>query len=357
MVIIGGGPAGNAAAIGLAGRGLAVTVLEQGVFPRHKVCGEFISPAATDLLESLISRGELERLGAIRIARSVLEVGTLEAGWALPRPAWAVSRDVLDSALVRRAEMAGAVVRQGEAVRDVTYWDHGVRVRVAGGEELLAELVVHADGVGRHDPGGPVRARRGVIGIKCRLHPGAVSPVDAVVMRSAPGAYLGRVVTGTRGDGTLAATVRTELISRHAGDLDAVALELWPAFDRLVRRGRWYSCPVAESGFVPGGHPRSFRVGNAAGAVEPVGGEGIGLALWAGAQLGVTLDPNDLAGVHAKLASAYRARLRVRRPVCSLTAWFLMRPGLVRAAWPLLARPGLTRVTFRPWYRLSGKPV
>jgi len=44
LAIIGGGPAGTAAAITASRSGARVLLLERGAFPRHKVCGEFISP-------------------------------------------------------------------------------------------------------------------------------------------------------------------------------------------------------------------------------------------------------------------------------------------------------------------------
>ena len=44
LIIIGGGPAGTSAAISAARSGASVLLFERGRFPRHKVCGEFVSP-------------------------------------------------------------------------------------------------------------------------------------------------------------------------------------------------------------------------------------------------------------------------------------------------------------------------
>ncbi|MFQ5483618.1 MAG: NAD(P)/FAD-dependent oxidoreductase, partial [Nitrospinaceae bacterium] len=60
-VVIGAGPAGCAAALFLAQKGYQPLVLDQAKFPRDKVCGEFISPAADDLLDDL---GLLARIEA-----------------------------------------------------------------------------------------------------------------------------------------------------------------------------------------------------------------------------------------------------------------------------------------------------
>jgi len=55
LVVIGGGPAGASAAMTAARAGIQVLLLEKGNFPRHKVCGEFVSGESLQLLESLLA--------------------------------------------------------------------------------------------------------------------------------------------------------------------------------------------------------------------------------------------------------------------------------------------------------------
>src|SRR5438128_8398572 len=55
LIIIGAGPAGSSAAITAARSGARVLLLERGRFPRHKVCGEFVSAESLDLLSSLLA--------------------------------------------------------------------------------------------------------------------------------------------------------------------------------------------------------------------------------------------------------------------------------------------------------------
>ncbi len=43
LIVVGAGPAGSAAAISAAKKGATVLLLERSRFPRHKVCGEFVS--------------------------------------------------------------------------------------------------------------------------------------------------------------------------------------------------------------------------------------------------------------------------------------------------------------------------
>ena len=68
--IIGGGPAGSICAFHLARAGWRTTLLERSPFPRVKVCGEFVSPAATSLLEAVIPASQLLAAGARRIDRA-----------------------------------------------------------------------------------------------------------------------------------------------------------------------------------------------------------------------------------------------------------------------------------------------
>src|SRR6266852_5666001 len=55
LIVIGGGPAGCAAAITAARTGASILLLERGRFPRHRVCGEFVSAESLDLLQDLLA--------------------------------------------------------------------------------------------------------------------------------------------------------------------------------------------------------------------------------------------------------------------------------------------------------------
>ncbi|MBC7927549.1 MAG: FAD-dependent oxidoreductase, partial [Bryobacteraceae bacterium] len=53
LVILGGGPAGSIAALTALREGSSVTLMERATFPKHKVCGEFLSPEIVPVLESV----------------------------------------------------------------------------------------------------------------------------------------------------------------------------------------------------------------------------------------------------------------------------------------------------------------
>lgn len=352
VVVIGAGAAGATCAGECARLGIETVVVEARAFPRAKVCGEYVSPAATPVLESLLPARGLARAGAQRVDRFVVQLGDREWVWRTPHEAWALSRRSLDALLLERARALGARVMQPMAVRGVEYASSGVAVTLADGRVLEADGVIHADGSGRLDPAGATPTIEGVVGHKCHLR--LSRPVAGVGMRAGRGAYVG-TVTVEDGLSTVALVAGREHIRRHAGDADSMLSALWPGYDPATRDGDWMACGVARSGYRTPGHPRSVRIGNAAGAVDPVGGEGIGLGLWAGITAPGLLAERPLADARTELGRRYRARLRWRRPACRLGAWALTRPGVMRTLWPLLeAAPNLT---IRPWYRMTGKPA
>lgn len=355
-VVIGGGPAGSSCAILLAQAGWRVTLTESATFPRIKVCGEFISPAATAELERLIQPDRLLSLGAKRVGTFTLECGDRRRSIPLGEPAWAISRGLLDQTLLADAALAGVRVLTQSPVRSIQ--THRDRVSICLDHEILeADVVVHADGSGRFAPEGPIPNARGVIGRKCHLR---LPPefLDGVIIRACHGAYVGTIAV--EGDlATVALVAKSNLTARFGGDGDEMLKNLWPAFQPGWRCSDWKACPVSRGGPFKSTHPRHFRIGNAAAAVDPIGGEGIGLALWSASTLAGMMASwrefkPDLCGItQYHMNQAYRRRLRTRSPACRIAAEALMRPWVVRALWPFLgSRSGL----LGPWLTLTGKP-
>jgi len=117
-VVIGGGPAGAALATRLARAGRKVVLVEREAGPTDKVCGEFLSREAGLYLASLGL--DLPALGAVPIDAVRLCAGGHVAAVPLPFAATSLSRRVLDEALLRRAASAGAMIRRGVKVSDLS---------------------------------------------------------------------------------------------------------------------------------------------------------------------------------------------------------------------------------------------
>jgi len=114
LAIIGGGPAGSSAAIAAARLGASVVLLEARNFPRHKVCGEFVSAEALDVLASLLKnlptgRTLLDSAPAIQRTRLFLRTRMIEA--PVSPAALSITRYDLDAQLWMAAQAAGVETR------------------------------------------------------------------------------------------------------------------------------------------------------------------------------------------------------------------------------------------------------
>ena len=108
--IIGGGLAGLSLGLGLRARGIPVRLIEAGSYPRHRVCGEFI----TGLDEQTSSRLQLrELLKPARPARSVTwcEPGRTDMRHHFPQPALCLSRFHLDARMAEAFTTSGGDLR------------------------------------------------------------------------------------------------------------------------------------------------------------------------------------------------------------------------------------------------------
>jgi flavin-dependent dehydrogenase len=114
VTIVGGGLAGLTLGIGLRRLGAPVTVWEAECYPRHRVCGEFISGNGQNSLARLGLLGELQTAGA-RSARSVAFFAgpTMVVERPLPEAALCISRFELDQWLARQFQQLGGQLRQG----------------------------------------------------------------------------------------------------------------------------------------------------------------------------------------------------------------------------------------------------
>jgi flavin-dependent dehydrogenase len=161
VIVVGAGPAGAAASILLALRGLAVVVLDRARFPRPKLCGEYVSPEAVRVLDRLgalkaVDAAAAQHLAGMRITApdgTVLTATYRDVGRSRPYRghALAVSRDVLDSVLADRLRALPVDFREAVRVTDIIVERESVVGVHAVDEQnrtlsLRAPLVIAADG-------------------------------------------------------------------------------------------------------------------------------------------------------------------------------------------------------------------
>lgn len=108
--MIGGGLAGAAAAIAARREGAEVTIAEKSRFPRHKVCGEFLSPRVLEIFDSLGVASAFQAKSPAIMRRVVLNFAGREKRFSLPSPAYGLSRYELDNFLLSTARELGANV-------------------------------------------------------------------------------------------------------------------------------------------------------------------------------------------------------------------------------------------------------
>ena len=115
ITIVGGGLAGLSLGIGLRQRDVPVVVYEAGHYPRHRVCGEFISGRGQGVLARLNLLELLEHAGAVRAQTTTFSSAIKStAPRPLPSPAICLSRFTLDAALVGRFHELGGELHEGK---------------------------------------------------------------------------------------------------------------------------------------------------------------------------------------------------------------------------------------------------
>lgn len=150
LLVVGGGPAGAAAAIRGRAAGLSVLVCDKAVFPRDKTCGDGLTTGALRLLETLGL--DPAGLASFEPVHDIVIQSPSGRVVELPLPdnglfAAVAPRAVLDAALLERAALTGAAVRPGVALEGLEAGPAWIEAKLAGGEAVQSRYLVAADGM------------------------------------------------------------------------------------------------------------------------------------------------------------------------------------------------------------------
>jgi hypothetical protein len=171
ITIIGGGLAGLTLGIGMRRHGIPVTIREAGSYPRHRVCGEFISGRGHATLARLGLREKLLESGAITATTAMFLSGNAKSlARPLPTSALCVSRFILDALLANVFRELGGDLRENDRWREDDFAE-GV-VRANGRRAQPTDNGWHWYGLKIHGRNFPLQAdlemhivRKGYIGL------------------------------------------------------------------------------------------------------------------------------------------------------------------------------------------------
>ncbi len=244
--------------------GARVELIEKSTLPRHKVCGEFLSPETACLLDELGLWKDFLALGPAPMRRMIFHFGEREKRSKLPEQAWGLSRYALDELLFESAIRRGA-----QRTREATAPD--------------ARPVVEAIGRKAVQP----RGSR-LFGFKAHF----AGPVDdAVELFFFSSCYAG-VSPVENGTTNVCGLAPESLLREHAFDLDQIVRMSEPLRERmrpLARQWKWLTAgplvfrnrfgSTIEAGIYPAGDALSF--------VDPFTGSGILSAMLTGRLAGI----------------------------------------------------------------------
>lgn len=310
VAIAGAGPAGGAAAIRAAEAGLSVLLVDRQDFPRDKVCGDFLSPLAVRQLELLgiteddaFARSNEVGEAAVFIDGEHLLTSAIPTSPELP-PSRVVPRKALDSWVLKRAESAGATIRQGCRMMSFTVGGSGVRISLQdreGAHTVRARLLIGADGsnsaVARLLRGRPPGDDDRVVAVRGYFD-GISGPADRADLyfssESFPG-YCWLFPVGPSSANVGLGILRNTLppTRKHLREHLLELLETDSALAGRLRGARlvgsiggWALTTYNRAEPITG--DRILLVGDAAGLINPLNGEGIQSALLSGMWAGET---------------------------------------------------------------------
>ena len=299
-IVVGAGPGGSTAAYELANDGVDVLLLDRADFPRDKPCGGGVLVSALRHLPYSLDPVTERTITAFRVRYK----RTWEFEHRYHQPLGIMTqRSRLDAFMADQAAAAGADFRDGSGVKSLD----GTRLTLQNGDQHQADVIIAADGANgivRRALGLPrLRGAVAMEGNAARIdQPAGQRWSDAVGLElgSMPGGY-GWVFPkgdhcniGLGGVPSAAPTLRRELAA-YAG------CESFDADSLTDLRG--HHLPLRDPGSALAVGRVAF-VGDAAGLIDPLSGEGIGNAIRS-AQLAAQAASGVLAG-GADDMSAYR---------------------------------------------------
>lgn len=369
VAIIGGGVAGSAAAIRLRQHGVNVTLIEQAIFPRHKVCGCCIGGAGLALLRHLHCDGAVRRS-----ARSIRRWHGSIDGRSIHVPLRdniAVSRESLDCILIDAAKRWGTDVIQPATAAIGSATSNAIHVTISQRTDRgLVETSRSFDGVIVAAGLSPTKLGdvlpwidppHGPFGVSFLIEDALNFPDDQISMVCDQDGYVGLVLLEDGRLDVAAALPSGREATQRGKPTERVAAILARSAD--VSSAPWFNETSIRSATdvrtTPplrrsrkAGQGRIMAIGDAAGYVEPFTGEGMTWAMAGGigAADWIAKSQSSANQVGDRWTAELRRLLRRQRRECSLVSSALKNTvtrrviGSVLSRFPRAANPVLSHL-------------
>jgi menaquinone-9 beta-reductase len=349
-LVVGAGPGGSATAHFLSARGLDVLLLDRAEFPRDKTCGDGLTPRALRMLEAMDLLGTVRGLGcAIRAYEVVAPNGrATSAPIAGAHQALVVPRLTLDHLILQRAINSGAQFQPSTSVSRIEPTDIGARGHADDGRTFLGRVAVIATGAATG-----LLTRSGVLPrqpqamLAARAYfedlPRNLEPTFQLRFDNVPSPGYGWIFpTGAR-----SANVGVGFFPRRGTGTAVQAFERFASGSPLLRGARQVGpvkgYPIRVDFLrAPTYTTNTLFVGEAAGLVNPLTGEGIDYALESGQIAAAHVVRGLTSGVHQTWLSEYDRQLRERfEKVFRFSEWirdWYCKPAVLNLLVPLANR-------------------
>jgi len=391
-LVIGGGPAGATAAHMLARDGWSVAIVENAVFPRRKVCGEFISAASIASLRELGLAGAFLAQAGPQVRQVGLYAGNTMLSAPMPLPeagpdqfGHALDRVRLDTLMLEAAVDAGAELWQPWTVSVLTKTADGHSATVLSKDglqtrTLQARIVVAAHGSweqGRLPTQVSHFMRNDADLFAFKAHFRNCSLLaELMPLLVFPGGY-GGMVHSDSGRVGISCCIRRDFLARcrrrwpHCKAAEAVFSHIRSSCRGVERAlaaatldATWLSAGPIRPGIGAFRSDGIFSVGNAAGEAHPIVAEGIGMAIQSSwllcrqlrAHKAATRSTHGTAALAAGYEADWRRSCAPRIRAAAVIAELAMRPATARVAIALLAHTPALLTLGASWSGKARRP-
>lgn len=301
VAIIGGGLGGLTLAIQLADKGYSCMVFEKNKYPFHRVCGEYISMESWNFLKTLglnLSAQHLPKINQLRVSSPSGNILTSK----LDLGGFGISRYSLDNQLQQLARQKGVQVMDGCKVQDVQFQNSEFTIQSSVGE-YRADVCIGAWGkqsnmdtaMERKFNNALDKKEKNYVGIK--YHVKLNFPADQIELHNFKNGYCG--ISKIEGDAyCMCYLTAAANLKKYKGDIKKMEEEVLmknPVLKNYFSAATFlFDEPLAISqiriGYKSAVENNVLMIGDAAGNIAPLSGNGMSMAMRSSKQLAILLD-------------------------------------------------------------------